>query len=105
MSTSMYCETDPETEAHLMNDSDWILRKGTVYLGIYAEHDHDTDTWETYALYALPERNGASFGAHFGENPWDYASNELHWDDDSKRVTAGNPAIMVAMIRYLLLIS
>ena len=110
----MSSQIAPEYEAHLMNDSDWILRDDTVYLGTYEiahYEDGKPNKWERYALYALPHANGlmpithVSFGAHFGENLRDYLSWEICLTDNPMQQLGSSDAINVAVIRYLMLIN
>ena len=100
----------PEYEAHLINNSDWILRDGTVYLGMYEiAHYKDFNSghphkWERYALYALPERSGlVSFGAHYGDAPDQYLSYCLDPHGNPMNQLGSSEPINVAIIRYLML--
>ena len=98
----------PEYEAHLINDSDWILRDDTVYLGTYSESHYEDNKIvreDNYALYALPhrDRRSTSFGAHYGTEPNEYISSEIHLNNNLLNYCGDNRAIMVAIIRYLMM--
>ena len=104
----MTSQIAPEYEAHLMNDSDWILRDCTVYLGTYEISHYNGKTpfkWERFALYALPHGDGRhiSFGAHYGDEPSQYLSYEIHLDANPMHELGSSEPINVAIIRYLML--
>lgn len=106
---SIYNSLPPAIEAHLINSSDWLREPGTIQLGCYAEHHEKDDRWEHYVLYAVKQGTGKhqylSFGAHFGENPWDYMSHPLDFciGDNPLKYCGGSTPIMVAVIRYFLM--
>jgi hypothetical protein len=102
----IYNALPPVIEAHLINSSDWLRRPDTIQLGCYAEHHEKDDRWEHYVLYAVgsDEHPCISFGAHFGENPWEYMSHSISVSpDDPLKYCGGSVPIMIAVIRYLLL--
>lgn len=103
MSIGLNSNIPPEIEAHLINDSDFIRKIDTVYLGALSITYDNLDRTDYYALYALPRSGSVSFGAHFGTDPWEYVSGEFMRDDKSMTEIAPSTPIATAMIRYLLL--
>ena len=106
MSTSYSHEMHPEIEAHLINSSDWIRRHGVMYLGCLSTVTTDKDgekRIDNYALYAIPDGVYVQFGAHYGDNLWEYISGDICLTDKFTRHISASPPIATAITRYLLM--
>lgn len=104
MSTGIYNRIMPEIEARLMNANDWILfHDDVVHLGVYAEHHHQTDSWEHYYLYMFIGKDGTMhFGAQYGFELGQYISHMISKDQNPLEYNGANRSVMVGIIRYLL---